>query len=189
MQFEDDAARVRLSAVLTELRPVEVIIPRGTLSSATSRVLRDCTRHPLVNELNPADIWDSEQTFKEVLNVYSGLKSPKENVVAEEELLPTVLRHVKALGERGRMAFTAFGACVLYLRQVLLDRTLLAVRRIELLPAFNAILADPECKALLEQDKVGVDASLHRIEPHMVLDGAALENLEVLENSDGGTNG
>jgi DNA mismatch repair protein MSH6 len=156
-------------------------MPRGTLSSATSRVLRDCTRHPLINELSPGDIWDSD--------VYSGLKSPKENAVAEEELLPTVLRHVKALGEKGEMAVTAFGACVQYLRQVLLDRTLLAVRRIELLPGFNAILDDPECKALMEQAKVGVGAALHKIEPHMVLDGAALENLEVLENCDGGTNG
>ena len=174
--------------MLTELRPVELIIPRATLSSATSRVLRDCTRHPLMNELSPGDLWDSERTFEEVLNVYSGLKSSKENVVAEE-LMPTVLRQVKALGEKGKLAFTAFGACVIYLRQVLLDRTLLAVRRIELLPGFNAILDDPECKALMEEVKVGVDAAIHRIEPHMILDGAALENLEVLENNDGGTNG
>lgn len=189
MQFEDDAARIRLSAVLTELRPVELIVPRGTLSSATSRVLRDCTRHPLVNELSPGDLWDSEQTMKEVLKVYSVLKPEKEKAVAKEELVPKVLRHVEALGNKGEFALSAFGACVIYLRQVLLDQTLLAVGRIELLPSFNALLDDPEGKALVEQEKRGVDTSLHRIEPHMVLDGAALENLEVLENSDGGTTG
>jgi DNA mismatch repair protein MSH6 len=164
-------------------------MPRGTLSSATSRVLRDCTRHPLVNELNPGDLWDSEQTMKEVMNVYFGLRSEKENVVAKEELVPKVLRHVKALGEKGEFALSAFGACVIYLRQVLLDQTLLAVRRIELLPSFNALLDDPESKALVEQEERGVDAALHRIEPYMMLDGAALENLEVLENSNGGTTG
>jgi len=127
--------------------------------------------------------------MKEVVNVYSGLRSEKENAVAEEELVPKVLRHVKALGEKGELALSAFAACVIYLRQVLLDQTLLAVGRIELLPSFNALLDNPESQALVEQEKRGVDATLHRIEPHMMLDGAALENLEVLENSDGGTNG
>lgn len=189
MQFEDDAARIRLSAVLTELRPVELIIPRGTLSTATSRVLRDCTRQPLVNDLNPGDLWDSEQIMKEVASVYYGLRSEKENAVAEEELVPKVLRHVKAFGEKGELALSAFGACVVYLRQVLLDRTLLAVGRIYLLPSFNALLDDPESKALVEQERRGVNAAFQRFEPHMILDGAALENLEVLENSDGGTHG
>lgn len=189
MQFEDDAARTRLSAVLTELRPVELVIPRGTLSSATSRVLRDCTRHPLVNELNRGDLWDSVQTMKEVMIVYSGLRSEKENGTAKDEVVPKVLRYVEALGERGELAISAFGASVKYLRQVLLDQTLLANRRVEFLPSFNSLLDDPEAKALSENGKLEVDAALHRIEPHMMLDGAALENLEVLENSDGGTNG
>jgi len=126
--------------------------------------------------------------MKEVANVYSGLRSEKENAVAQEELVPKILRHVKACGEKGELAISAFGACVVYLRQVLLDQTLLAVGRIDLLPSFNALLDDPESKALVEQEK-RVDAAFHRFEPHMILDGAALENLEVLENSDGGTHG
>lgn len=192
-QFEDDPARMRLSSVLTELRPVELILPRSTLSSATSRVLRDCTRKPLVNEMNPSDLWDSEKTLKEVISIYSGLRSDstknaKENLT-DEELLPNVLRYVKGLGEKGKMALSAFGVCVTYLRQALLDKALLAVGRFELLPVFDALLQDPESKVLVEQGKAGVDAAFRRIEPHMVLDGAALENLEVLENGDGGTNG
>jgi DNA mismatch repair ATPase MutS len=34
-----------------------------------------------------------------------------------------------------------------------------------------------------------IDLSTRKVEPHMVLDAAALENLEVLENRDGGTSG
>lgn len=188
LQFEDDAARTHLCSVLTELRPVELIVPKGTLTAATSRALRDCTRQPLLNELNHGEFWDADQTVKEVMKVYSHLKCPTGKVTANEEDIPDVLRHVMGLGDEGELALSAFGACVFYLRQALLDQTLLSLGRVELLPGYNRISGD-FLSIKVQQRKGGTDAAVHKVEPYMVLDGAALENLEVLENRDGGTHG
>lgn len=188
LQFEDDAARTHLCSVLTELRPVELIVPRGTLSAATSRALRDCTRQPLLNELNHGEFWNADQTIKEVMKVYSHLKCPTGKVTANEEDIPDVLRHVMGLGDEGELALSAFGACVFYLRQALLDQTLLSLGRVELLPGYNRIPGDFRGMKV-QQRRGGADAAVHKVEPYMVLDGAALENLEVLENRDGGTHG
>jgi hypothetical protein len=53
MQFVDDAHRGRLRSILAELRPVELIKPVTGLDSATERALKDHTRQPLINSLEP----------------------------------------------------------------------------------------------------------------------------------------
>lgn len=52
-QFVDDAHRGRLRSILAELRPVELIKPVTGLDSATERALKDHTRQPLINTLEP----------------------------------------------------------------------------------------------------------------------------------------
>ncbi|KAH9551678.1 hypothetical protein CY35_09G025900 [Sphagnum magellanicum] len=189
-QFEDDATRTCLCSLLSELRPVELITPRGQLSSPTLRALRDHTRQPLVNDLTTgSEFWDAQKSLEEIMKVYSHLRSLNEKVAAQEDVLPEVLRHVVEAGKKGELALSAMGASVYYLRQALLDQTLLAVRRIELLPGRNNIVSTASSKESHELMRGEIDVTTRKVEPHMVLDAAALENLEVLENRDGGTSG
>lgn len=190
-QFEDDAARTRLCSILTELRPVELIIPRGLLSTATSRALRDYTRQPLVNDLVPVtEFWDHRKSFEELTYVYSHLKSPSEkNMVAKEEDLPHILRCLNESREQGELALSAMGACVFYLRQALLDQTMLSLQKIELLPGCEPILGGLSNSGDPGWRQCGIETVFNKVEPYMVLDAAALENLEIIENRNGGTQG
>ncbi|KAJ7532277.1 hypothetical protein O6H91_14G080400 [Diphasiastrum complanatum] len=231
-QFVDDPGRTRLRALLAELRPVELIKPRGMLTEATERALRDHTRLPLINDLEPnVEFWDSERSLKEAVRLYSHFQqerlSPnlsKGTQVAIENpgcnyksssltlhaetlhFLPDLLFQVVQAGKRGEAALSAFGGCLSYLRMVMLDESLLRCGRLELLPGSDSLsptiasteidLAMPEmCRRNTESNKStqAIASSCPNRddpEPYMLLDSAALENLEILENNrDGGTSG
>ena len=48
---DDDEMRTMLRAHITATMPVELVLPKGHLSSMTSKVLRGCLRNPRINEL------------------------------------------------------------------------------------------------------------------------------------------
>ncbi|EFN52031.1 hypothetical protein CHLNCDRAFT_139631 [Chlorella variabilis] len=98
----------------------------------------------------------------------------------EGAALPPALHAVRAGGEAQAAAAHALGGCLSHLRCVLLDKQVLAAGRVEQLGetfGIGAGLAGSGCEA-------GGGGPTH-----MALDGAALENLEVLENSEGGPEG
>lgn len=104
------------------------------------------------------------------------------------EEFPALLRE---LADKGiSSCLCAVGHMVQYLREVLLDRAVLPLARIALLPqaeeegmpATATAAASRVGPPLLSEDPLGAV-------PHARLDGAALENLEVLENSEGGAQG
>uniref|UniRef100_A0A2N9H285 DNA mismatch repair protein n=1 Tax=Fagus sylvatica TaxID=28930 RepID=A0A2N9H285_FAGSY len=185
-QFGDDAECSALCCLLSELRPVEIIKPAKQLSPETERALLRHTRNPLVNELVPLlEFWDAEKTVHEAKIMYShiveqsvsgslnetnldGIQSQKE----ENGMgwLPDVLSDLVRAGENGSCALSALGGTIFYLKQAFLDEALLRFAKFELLPCsgFGNIVS----------------------KPFMVLDAAALENLEIFENSrDGDSSG
>ncbi|BFG43493.1 hypothetical protein CerSpe_297670 [Prunus speciosa] len=181
-QFGDDLECSALSCLLSELRPVEIIKPVKLLGPETEKVLLRHTRSPLVNELVPLlEFWDAERTAQEIRCIYrctvgqlvSG--SPKtsnlhanDSHLEEDDLgcLPDVLSELMRTGENGIFALSALGGVLFYLKQAFLDETLLRFAKFELLPSsgFGDIVS----------------------KPYMVLDSAALENLEIFENSRNG---
>lgn len=217
LQFDDDAARSCLRSILSELRPVELIKPRGVLMEATERAIKDHTRQPLINLLTPGqEFWDAERSREEIFEVYSsfssstkpssGKASKKKMAVNDAEqlqLLPKALRFLVEAGSRGEAALSALGGCMFYLREALLDKTVLRLGRIELLPgshgfstadglAENSNAEGPEERVEARQGRsYGITEMLPELyEPYMILDSAALENLEIIENNrDGGTSG
>ncbi|XP_024530362.1 DNA mismatch repair protein MSH6 isoform X3 [Selaginella moellendorffii] len=161
-QVEDDSARTKLRSILTELRPVELVLPLGLLTDATQKALREQTRKPLISQLVPSkEFWDAEQTTKEIRTSYGA-----------SDAMPTVLQKILELGVSSEPVLSAFGGCICYLRQSLLDGQLLQLGRFELLPGSD--LSFEHSAAIPEADPA---------EAHMVLDSAALDNLEILENS------
>lgn len=164
--------------MLSELRPVEVIKPSRTLSLETERVIRNNTRNPLVNDLKPSqEFWDAEKTVNEVRKYYSlsVLSSSSKSIATSynggdsTDELPDILVELVNSGNDGSCALSALGGCLFYLRQAFLDEKLLKCAKFERLPCL---------------------AFLNRLQKsYMMLDAAALENLEILENSNGGFQG
>ncbi|KAK6937293.1 DNA mismatch repair protein MutS, connector domain [Dillenia turbinata] len=186
-QFEDDSKCNTLSSLLSELRPVEIVKPAKQLSSETEKVLMRHTRSPLVNELVPImEFWDAEKTICELRGMYNclteqsicGTSNNEEpsfhaiHAMANEQglrPLPDVLSNLISAGKNGSCALSALGGALFYLKQAFLDVTLLRFAKFELLP----------CLELGNIQK-----------SYMVLDAAALENLEIFENSkNGGSSG
>ncbi|GLJ19028.1 hypothetical protein SUGI_0341380 [Cryptomeria japonica] len=201
-QFTDDSTRSRLCSLLSEIRPVELIKPRGMLFDETERVLRDCTRKPLINNLAPGrEFWDAQTSLFEIKKLYKLFcdRSKSSSVTTDKakynsssstehnteiENLPDVICQVVRAGENGELALSAFGGCLFYLRQVLLDQSLLSFGKLETMPCSDFAttqLTTGESK----QDCHLRGTSL--VEPYMVLDAAALENLEILENNKDGS--
>ncbi|XP_010259327.1 PREDICTED: DNA mismatch repair protein MSH6 isoform X2 [Nelumbo nucifera] len=184
-QFGDDMERNSLCSLLSELRPVEIIKPAHVLSPETEKVLLTHTRSPLINDLVPVlEFWDAEKTINEVRRIYKHLNQSVSGSVNEASLgnsafsvgsdgsgcLPDVLSELVSMGDNGSCALSAFGGCLFYLRQALLDETLLRFAKFELLPC----------------------SGFHDIpqKSYMVLDAAALVNLEIFENNkNGGSSG
>ncbi|XP_057782207.1 DNA mismatch repair protein MSH6 [Salvia miltiorrhiza] len=181
-QFRDDADCSSLCCLLSELRPVEIIKPAKLLCTETEKALFRHTRNPLVNELVPfSEFWDADKTISEVTSIYQRLDdhshSPSENDSTFQpsdssvtndgrNCLPEVLSNLISEGENGSQALSALGATLFYLRQAFLDESLLRFAKFDLLP----------CSGLGEIAQ----------KPYMVLDAAALENLEIFENSRNG---
>lgn len=181
LQFGDDSECSALSCLLSELRPVEIVKPVNQLSLEAEKVLMRHTRSPLVNELVPcSEFWDAEKTVHEVKSVYecASDNSVSGSLISENSHdinsstnegftnLPDVLAELVRAGEKGSYALSALGGILFYLRQAFLDETLLRFAKFELLPSSGF------CD--------------FRAKPYMVLDAAALENLEIFENSRNG---
>ncbi|KAK2649644.1 hypothetical protein Ddye_017133 [Dipteronia dyeriana] len=169
-QVGDDLDCSALCCLLAELRPVEIIKPANVLSPETERAIMRHTRNPLVNELVPlAEFWDAEKTVEEIKTIYKNQPDKADScAVAEDGLsyLPDILSELVSAGENGSLALSALGGTLSYLKQAFLDETLLRFAKFELLPCSG--FGDIAQK------------------PYMVLDAAALENLEIFENNRNG---
>ncbi|KAJ4727792.1 DNA mismatch repair protein [Melia azedarach] len=184
-QVGDDADCSGLCCLLSELRPVEIIKPANILSPETERAIMRHTRNPLVNELVPiSEFWDAEKTVQEIKNSFKCIidqsasaslnkaDSCTVNSHVEEGLrcLPDILSEIVSAGENGSLALSALGGTLYYLKQSFLDEALLRFAKFELLP----------CSGFGDIAK----------KTHTVLDAAAMENLEIFENSrNGGSSG
>ena len=59
--------RTGLRGHITALMPQEIILPKGKLSSTTSKVLRASLRNPRQHQLAPGDsFWDAASTLQEI---------------------------------------------------------------------------------------------------------------------------
>lgn len=168
-QLEDDAERQCLCSILSELRPVEIIRPSEALSFQTEKVLMNQTRNPLVNRLVPSlEFWDAEKTINELRNIY-GIGNGPNSDMSDESLgaLPDIISRLVKSGQNASCTLSALGGCIFYLKQAFLDKALLKCAMFEELPCSGFVHNVPKA--------------------YMILDAAALENLEILENNRNGS--
>ncbi|EIE20176.1 hypothetical protein COCSUDRAFT_18682, partial [Coccomyxa subellipsoidea C-169] len=166
-QWHDDLTRSQLRAQLAEMRPSELVLPAGGLSEATQRVLKAALRGPRTNRLAaPASAADviHELDTRDYFSCAAGMEA------GSRDAWPSLLKEPA----EAEAALLALGLARRHLQEVLLDGRVLP------LGAFRPL---PGCARV-----AGADAAPDA--PRFVaLDGSAFDNLEVLENTEGGSAG
>ncbi|KAJ8294900.1 DNA mismatch repair protein msh6 [Rhodotorula toruloides] len=171
--FTDDASRTELETLVRQLKPKELIHQKGNLSVSTLRLLRNC--------LGLECQWTALKEGKEFLNAEDAKDEVVKLFVAstkggagegdeeemevdgqdDEDVVPESIRKMYDKP----VAMSALGGMIWYLRQLNLDADLVTARN------FN--IYDP----------------LGRSNGTLILDGQTLAHIEVLQNSQGTTEG
>ncbi|WPT16759.1 DNA mismatch repair protein MSH6 [Picochlorum sp. SENEW3] len=181
-QFKDDELRSHLRAVLTALKPVEVVIPRDAahLSAASRKVIKGILRNPLFDE---RPVGDDEDNFYTASLFWKLLKS--EEYFQEESAIPEVLQRIKSSMDKYTALCLALGGMLASLKRNLCDKWVMCCSKFQ---SIEDVLGRLGRCASSDTDQSGSDSVASTIST-MTLDGAALENLEILENGDGGVAG
>ncbi|GAA5881916.1 hypothetical protein JCM16303_003463 [Sporobolomyces ruberrimus] len=165
--FHDDVSRTQLETLIRQLKPKEIIHQKGNLSVSTLRLLRNClgidTQWTALKE--GKEFLRADDAREEVIKLFKAAAKGKEasedhDEVDDDSLVPADIRKMYDKP----VAMSALGGMVWYLRQLNLDS--------ELVTANNFNIYDP-----LSRGKA------------LVLDGQTLAHIEVLQNSQGGTEG
>ncbi|GAA6023217.1 hypothetical protein JCM10207_004484 [Rhodosporidiobolus poonsookiae] len=173
--FVDDACRTQLETLVRQLKPKELIHQKGNLSVATLRLLRSCVglecQWTALKEGKEFLAPEHAQEEVETLFREQGKKKDGEEVGmevdgegAEAEGGDVVPENIRKMYDKP-VAMSALGGMIWYLRQLNLDA--------DLVTAKNFNIYDP----------------LSRSNGTLALDGQTLAHIEVLQNSQGGTEG
>ncbi|KAK9844444.1 hypothetical protein WJX74_002610 [Apatococcus lobatus] len=166
-QWIDDGARSHLRLHLSSTMPVELVLPAQGLSRATSKLLRGILKNPRINNQDKSQqFWDPSIALERAQQGSPGASQP------------AILQRLAGDVRGNAAALSAFGGSLSFLQEALLDRNILKAGRFELLP--GSAVADAS-----SVDNSGPQGSSDQLAAHLRVDGAALDNLEVLENESG----
>ncbi|GAX75912.1 hypothetical protein CEUSTIGMA_g3355.t1 [Chlamydomonas eustigma] len=206
-QFNDDEIRSTLRTQLACLQPVELVLPPPAASAtrldASSAAGLDASGLPS-SSMGGADSQATLQALaaspgQPIKNIMRGDRSvwtPQGALQVIEAggyfkalgFTPPVWEMLNKESVRGGwnlpLALSVLGGMTAYLKELLLDRAVLPLGGLELLPGVGDDLP------IMKEDGKASSVVPAAHEPTcMMLNGAALENLEVLENAEGGTQG
>jgi len=165
-QFVDDAQLTQFETLLLRAKPREVVYPKGGLDPTAVKLIKRHLNNPLLNALDEnSQFWDAEKSEWELnATAYFADADAEEGQHTKIEQWPEVLQTVHKEGSK--LALSAVGGCVWYLRSLKLDSELVSMKNFRHMRDF-------------EGERVG----------SLVIDGQTLCNLEILENSNGTTEG
>jgi DNA mismatch repair protein MSH6 len=207
-QWLDDPLRSRLRAALTALAPVELVLPEAdadgggatgapALSAASRRVVAGVAPGARVNRLPagaaPGAFWGAADALRELAagGYYAeeGAGATTEDGAPPKPSAPAALAALRAAPGAHAAAAAALGGLLSYLRASLLDRRVLAAGRVGALAEAYGV-GEPLGEPQIAVAGTTSAAPARAAGPACVaLDGPALENLEVLENTEGGVAG
>jgi len=165
-QFVDDAQLTQFETLLLRAKPREVVYPKRGLSTTAIKLMKRHLHSPLLNAIDPDEqFWDAEKCEWE-LNAagYFSAENDEHQERTTLEQWPEALRMTRKDGDR--LALSAVGACVWYLRSLKLDAELVSLKNFRHMRDFEGERSSS-----------------------LIIDGQTLCNLEVLENSSGGAEG
>jgi len=164
-EFKDDRQRTNLRTLLTQIRPQEIVQPKDGLTSKTNEVLRcELPVNVMKSTIDKSDFWNSETLVRN----FAKAKYFEDQGLGEmdkEAGLPASL--VKMLKEKKEWALTALGGCVSFLKRLLLDNELISMGKFGTYDINEQVCSSNT----------------------LILDGQTLQNLEILENTEGGKDG
>ncbi|KAL0096441.1 muts domain V-domain-containing protein [Phycomyces blakesleeanus] len=123
--FEDDLNRTMLETLLVQIRPKELVVEKGRLSSETEKVIKRALHEPIWNRLIPEEeFWDSRRTEEEIrTSGYFGQDTDMDYL----ESWPTDLREAI----KHPLCLSAFGGLLWYLRLLKIDQPLVSAKHIQ----------------------------------------------------------
>ncbi|ELU18588.1 hypothetical protein CAPTEDRAFT_139957, partial [Capitella teleta] len=176
-QFTDDRHQSRLRTLTSHYPVVQVLFERGNVSERLNSFLGHQMSAAIREPLKPnSQFWDGSRTLKE-LSEGSYFTEEESPTAAWPEALKAMQDEADPLGKTPRegseLALSALGAVIWYLRESLIDHELISMRNFEV---YHPL--DSEAKEVSDFTN-----------KKMVLDGVTLNNLEILQNGEGGTEG
>lgn len=174
-QFKDDELRSHLRSILTALKPVEIVIPREekNLSAASRKVMHGILRQPLVDE---RPVGEEDEHFLSAKAFWDHMESSE--YFKSYDNVPPLLKKLKESSKGYETLCLAMGGILGNLKRGLIDKWVFCGSKFLSIEDILGQLGRTEKDPLNDQKPTT-----------MALDGAALENLEILENADGGTVG
>ena len=214
-QWCDDDLRTDLRAVVSALQPAEVLIPTGDSLSATSaKTLSGAPKTPILIHLPKGDedgcFWSakkvrkiltdkSEYSFPSFKKEVSYVDTATVTEVSEGSVkdIPEPLQSLYRVDESvsadscndntKEATAMALGGLLSYLKESLLDKQLLAAGTVEYLDEVVSIGNSADRNQ--RKNYASEEGNTSHGPKYATLDGSALENLEILENTEGGVSG
>ena len=201
-EFEDDRQRMRLRTLFATFPPAEVIRNPHGLSATTRRILRfdaseaqDCFitseyRFPCEVGVGVAAINGCCAAEEESLEGGELLNRLNALFKGGREAWPAALRSVAEEYEQAKngnkaawsLGLQALGGCYSYLHRCLLEESLFSMKHFSIYTTAQTSVSVPAAPPKPATSPMEELRQLQQL-PRMVLDGATLVNLEILENS------
>nr|QIC49977.1 DNA mismatch repair protein Msh6-like protein [Actinia equina] len=173
-QFEDDRQASRLRTLIARHTPVQVLIPRGGLTSKTQHVLSHELMSTITEQLAPgSEFWDSSKTLKFLAE---GTFFQQNKMDVESVVWPDLLKemtsgdpHCLTAADDSELAISALGSVVWYLKRCLIEEELLSMGKFEKYQPLDCM-----------QDYSKNEVKFAEGRQHLILDDVSLSNLDIL---------
>ncbi|KAK7074527.1 DNA mismatch repair protein msh6 [Halocaridina rubra] len=185
-QFADDRHASRLRTLMAHYPPAQVLVEKNRLSQKAQKVVNLAVPSNLCENLvSEKEFWTSNKTLNFLADGIYFKEEGQNSSLIWPEVLKELLDDNDNLGRTANpnyeLAISALGALTWYLMDCKLEEELLTRK---MFMRYHPV--DSAARENLEKTAVPTFISGRH---HMVLDGASLRNLEVFENSRGGTEG
>lgn len=182
-QFQDDRHGSRFQTLIAHYIPVQVLYEKGTLSSKTLQILKNCLNSALLDPLLPnTQFWDSNKTLQFLAEGKYFETEVESARITWPAVLKGMLDESDVLGLTAKddwnMAIGALGACTWYLAGCYIEQELLTMKNFEVYVPIDV------CPSLVNKQSTWDHVRSRR---YMNLDGCTLKNLDVFQNSCTGT--
>ena len=170
-QFSDDRFCSRLRTLIAHNPPVELIIERKSVTLKTKQLIENSSS--TVRKQEKKEFWSSKKTLKYLIenNVFEGeIPVVLANMLDESDSLQQTAR------PEYELAIRSFGAIIEFCEECLIADEVLSLKLMD------------EYKPC-DINHLNADNSGLQLPRNMILDGFTLKNLEIFQNSLGGTEG